>query len=107
MANFSEAIIEQVWRKATPVNGYDASKWRQDFAGAWIGREYYGMTGNFGWEIDHLKPVVFGGLDSIENLNALHWQNNRSKSDNYPRFTTIVKAKGNQNVECFQNWRIS
>lgn len=107
MANFSDAIRERVWEKATVVAGYNPSKWRKDFAGAWIGHDYYGMMGNFGWEIDHLRPIVFGGTDDIANLNALQWQNNRRKGDDYPSFSTIIKAKDNQNVEYMQTWRVS
>ena len=65
------------------------------------------MLGKYGWEIDHLKPVVLGGTDDIENLNALQWQNNRSKGDDYPNFTTTVQAEDNTNVEKVQTWRIS
>lgn len=107
MANFTDAQIEQVWEKATKVSGYDPNRWRKDFAGAWIGREYYGLLGKYGWEIDHLKPVVLGGTDNMENLNALQWQNNRSKGDDYPNFTTTIRAEENTNVEKVQTWRIS
>lgn len=107
MANFTDAQIEQVWEKATKVPGYDSTEWRKDFAGAWIGRKYYGMLGKYGWEIDHLKPVVLGGTDDIGNLNALQWQNNRSKGDDYPKFTTTIQAEKNTNVEKVQTWRIS
>lgn len=107
MANFSDALREQVWEKATIVAGYDPRKWRKDFAGAWIGHDYYGKTGNFGWEIDHMKPQVLGGSDNLDNLNALHWQNNRSKGDNYPTFSTTIKARDNRNEDYVQNWRIA
>ena len=107
MANFTDAQVEQVWEKATRVAGYDPNKWRKDFAGAWIGRAYYGMLGKYGWEIDHLKPVVLGGTDDLENLNALQWQNNRSKGDDYPNFTTTIQAEDNTNIEKVQTWRIS
>lgn len=107
MANFTDAQIEQVWEKATRVAGYNPAEWRKDFAGAWIGRKYYGMQGKYGWEIDHLMPVVLGGSDEIENLNALQWQNNRSKGDDYPNFTTTIQAEKNVNVEKVQTWRIS
>ena len=107
MASFSEAQVESVWNKAQKVSGYDPSKWRKDFAGAWIGREYYGKMGNFGWEIDHMKPVILGGTDVLGNLNALQWENNRSKKDDYPSFSTAIKARDNRNVECKQTWRAS
>lgn len=106
MAIFTETQIEQIWQKASIVNGYDSSVWRKDFAGAWIKREYYGIQGQYGWEIDHLKPVVLGGTDEIDNLNPLQWQNNRSKSDNYPNFQTIITSEKNINIENTQDWRI-
>jgi hypothetical protein len=106
MAIFTETQIEQIWQKASIVNGYDSSVWRKDFAGAWIKREYYGIQGQYGWVIDHLKPVVLGGTDEIDNLNPLQWQNNRSKSDNYPNFQTIITSEKNINIENTQEWRI-
>lgn len=107
MANFTDIQIDKVWAKASEVPGYDSNIWRKDFAGAWIRREYYGMLGKYGWEIDHLKPVVLGGTDDLSNLNPLQWQNNRSKGDDYPIFTTIIKAENNQNIEKNQEWRVS
>ena len=107
MANFTDAQIEHVWNKAIIVPGYDPNIWRKDFAGAWIGKAYYGKMGNYGWEIDHLRPVVLGGTDDFSNLNALQWQNNRHKGDDYPSFATIIKAKDNQNIESIQTWRAS
>lgn len=53
--------IEEIWGKATEVPGYDSSRWRKDFAGAWMQREQYGLPTEFGWEIFHLIPASKGG----------------------------------------------
>lgn len=60
--------IEEIWEKATAVPGYDSARWRQDFAGAWIQREQYGLPTEFGWEIFHLVPVSQGGTSDVDNL---------------------------------------
>ncbi|MCB9358266.1 MAG: HNH endonuclease [Calditrichaeota bacterium] len=57
-----------------------------DSCGAKIRRECYGMTNEYGWEIDHILPVAEGGTDVLSNLQPLHWENNRHKGDCYPRW---------------------
>ena len=101
---FNEQIIQQVWEKAKVVDGYNPNLWRQDFANAWICRDAYGTTMIFGWEIDHLRPISDGGTDDIANLNALHWRNNRKKSDDYPDFYTEITSNENRNIEKLQSW---
>lgn len=101
---FSEQIIQQVWDKATIVKGYNPNLWRQDFAGAWIRRDAYGTMMNLGWEIDHLCPTSKGGSDDIDNLNALHWKNNRKKGDDYPEFYTSISSVENSNTDVLQSW---
>lgn len=98
--------IEEVWRKATEVPGYDSARWRQDFAGAWIQREQYGLPTEFGWEVFHLVPVSRGGTSDVDNLYPIHRQNNLRRSNDYPMFHTAVKAKGDKNVSEDQIWRI-
>lgn len=46
----------------------------------------------YGWEIDHIKPSSLGGSDGLYNLQPLQWENNRSKSDNWPHWSCKVKA---------------
>lgn len=104
MANFTETLIEQIWEKAYTIDGYDSSRWRQDFAGAWIQREKYGMQSVFGWEIDHVIPCSHGGSDELSNLNPIHWENNRKKGANYPNFETIVSSEDNKNVYKVKRW---
>lgn len=106
MANFSDYIVSAVWDKADAIDGYDMNMWRKDFAGAWIRRDHYGVESKYGWEIDHLRPVSQGGSDELSNLRALHWRNNRKKSDNYPRFQTIITSEENTNIEKIQSWQV-
>jgi len=80
---FSLQEKSAAWYKAKAVEGYDSQKYRQDVCGAWIAWEAHGNTQHeHGWEVDHITPVAAGGSDHPDNLQALHWKNNRAKSDN-------------------------
>lgn len=108
MAYFSDNMIDLLWNKAKVENGYDPNKWRKDFAGAWIQRDQYGLSGvmaPFGWSIDHLKPIILGGSDAINNLMPIHWKNNMVKSNHYPEFKTAVTSEGDKNVERERLWK--
>ena len=71
------------WQKAIIVGGYDPSIYRKDRFGLWIKWQEYGMTTNYGWEIDHIVPTSLGGLFVPSNEEATHWQNNRRKSNKF------------------------
>lgn len=98
--------IEEIWGKATEVPGYDSSRWRQDFAGAWIQRDQYGLPTEFGWEIFNLIPASQGGTNEVDNLYPIHRQNNLRRSNEYPVFKTAVTAKGDKNISEERIWRI-
>ena len=53
-------------------------------------RSKYGKTEQWGWEIDHVKPVSQGGTDDLSNLQPLYWENNRHKGDAYPNWECKV-----------------
>jgi len=97
--NWSDETIQSVWQKAAKVEGYDEEKYRKDACGAWIMRDKYGETHNYGWEIDHIYPVSRGGDNQNENLRAMHYLNNRSKADDYPKYKVAVTANGTRNEE--------
>ncbi|MEQ1942781.1 HNH endonuclease signature motif containing protein [Mesorhizobium sp. VNQ89] len=69
------------WSRATIMPGYDSTKYRKDRFGWWIDWNEYGKTSEYGWEVDHIHPVSLLGSDHENNLQALHWRNNRRKSN--------------------------
>lgn len=106
---FTEAEKKYVWdNKATKVEGVDPDVFRQDYAGAWMRYADYGnRNSQYGWEIDHLKPLSQGGEEVMTNYLPLQWQNNVRKGDNYPRWATAVAADGQNNVEQEKFWKVN
>ncbi len=88
--SFNQSSIDAVWRKSQVVPGYDPNWYRKDRCGAWIGKSSYGTTSQYGWEIDHIRPVARVGTDDFGNLQPLHWRNNRGKGDDYPQWYCSV-----------------
>lgn len=91
--SFDELTILAVWSKATIVPRYNQNEFRKDQCGAWIKFSEYGNVNSiYGWEIDHVKPVAKGGTDDLQNLQPLHWRNNRGKGDNWPNWTCAFRS---------------
>ncbi len=88
--SFSDAEIQAVWERGRVVAGHEARFYRKDVCGAWMERSAYGKTSERGWEIDHIKPLSRGGTDAVVNLQPLHWQNNRGKGYDYPKWSCTV-----------------
>lgn len=76
---FDSRTVESVWQKAIPEPAFPG--FRKDKCGALMLWEKYGKPERWGWEIDHIIPVAKGGTDVLENLQPLHWQNNRGKGN--------------------------
>ena len=87
---FPARTKERVWRRAAPVPGWDADRFRKDWCGALIQYQAYGQRTKYGWEIDHIRPVSHGGTDRLANLQPLHWRNNRGKGSDWPRWSCTV-----------------
>lgn len=98
---FNDDIIDAVWEKASAIQGFDKDKFRRDCCGAIIAKDKYGdIESSFGWQIDHVYPTSKGGTDELENLRAMQWQNNVSKSDDYPSYFSVMRSNGTSNEEC-------
>ena len=92
----------------------EKTKWATDCFDTWIYRDDYGeiekkrlRPGNtneykYGWEIDHIRPKSDFGEnadpDLYNNYEIMHWNNNRTKGDNYPQFT--IEGKEYKVVKC-------
>lgn len=73
---FDPATVEAVWSKAIISNEHPPL--RVDRYGALMWKEGYGNTNSkLGWEIGYRTPPARGGGDSLDNLQALQWENNR------------------------------
>jgi hypothetical protein len=107
MANFTEDKINSVWEKAKKIDGQDGAKYRQDVGGAWIQKDKYGKEESFGWEIDHMFPESLGGNENLANLQPLQWENNRTKADNFPSYSTSVSSDGTKYLKKDQNWKFT
>ena len=82
---FSESDLDLVWSLGSAIAGFDPARWRRDKCGAAIDRKEYGNTNSqYGWEVDHIRPVASGGRTEVNNVQPLQWQNNRRKGDTYP-----------------------
>ncbi len=87
--------IDAVWQKAKVIQGYDPSVIRQDSCSTWIHYSEFGINtkDGVGWEIDHIKPVSESGSDDLSNLQALQWENNKFKGDDWPTWKCAKIAR--------------
>jgi hypothetical protein len=88
MVQFSDQYEYQkrlaAWNRARAVSNNDPSVFRKDIFGNWIRWDDYGdRQAKYGWEVDHIVPLSKGGSDSLDNVQALHWQANLAKSDHF------------------------
>jgi 5-methylcytosine-specific restriction endonuclease McrA len=90
---FDAATIAAVWMKGSAVPGHHPNQVRRDCCGALMHYSAYGDTNSeFGWEIDHERPVAHGGGDELANLQPLYWRNNRRKGDDWPQWSCGYSA---------------
>src|SRR3989339_782295 len=91
---FDNDTVSAVWAKGLAEPNYPL--FRKDCYGASMQQNKYQTTARWGWEIDHIKPVVKGGTDELDNLQPLYWENNRHKADtfHYPAGAAIRQPAG-------------
>lgn len=103
----TETLKREVWEKGRIVKGFEPEMYRKDACGAWMVWDKYGVTDNmYGWQIDHIYPVNrLKRMDisdeeiwNLKNLRPLQHQNNASKADDYPSYTSVVTADGKRNI---------
>ena len=75
---------DHAWNKAKKIRGKNPDAWRKDSEGNTIRYGSYGTRREYGWEVDHIKPLSKGGSNSLRNIQALHHKANRRKSNKYP-----------------------
>jgi 5-methylcytosine-specific restriction endonuclease McrA len=80
----SKKLVDIAWGKAAPIRGQNPNVYRRDQCKNKIRKQSYGTKGEYGWEVDHKRPLAKGGSDTSRNIQALHWKENRKKSDAYP-----------------------
>lgn len=79
---WSEETIIAVWNKGRKIPYFSSDIWRWDTCGKVMKFiEHGNRDSEYGWEIDHIRPVKFGGSDDPDNLQPLNWINNADKSD--------------------------
>ena len=79
---YTESDIWQVWSKGEIFAGNDPVFWRKDVCGAWMFRGHFGRKDSeYGWVIEHIKPLSDGGTNDISNLVPVHWENTTRKAD--------------------------
>ena len=82
--SYSKDLLDEIFSKGEPIPNEDPKLYRKDKFGNEIHRYDYGKQTTYGWEVDHSKPQSIGGTGHLNNLQPLQWEENRSKSDNYP-----------------------
>lgn len=67
-------LILEAWLNTSPAPGWPYRAY--DCDGREIGWFDYGRDTDLGWQIDHILPVSFGGLDAAYNVRARHHRGN-------------------------------
>jgi hypothetical protein len=105
--------IDVLWSNLRVINNetwpdnkfeFDTTEFRLDDSGAIIKKGEYGNESEFGWNVDHSFQVINGGDDNIDNLQLLHWKNNKAKGDNFPKYTIAVTRSNERDI--FKNREI-
>lgn len=104
--------IQKVWEKAERISGVSDKLYRKDYAGAWMFRDSFTMDlseasneKTYSWTIILHRPASQSGTTELYNLDPMNVVNAKSKGEDYPRWTTKLSSKGNENIIKEQNWK--
>lgn len=98
MSNFSDDLIDRIWRKGIIIDGWNPDEYRLDAAGAMMLKSHRGSDDIYDWEIDHVYPKAKlreAGIpeeewDHESNLRPFNAKNNNRKSNDYPKYTRAL-----------------
>ena len=116
MCRYSDDLLNELWEKANPVDGYDSTLVRKDPCGAWIQRDKYNdRDSDFGWEVDHVYPQALlkekgadlDEIDNIANLRAFNWHKKVSKGLYYTVYHIAVKSEDDKNVVADDEFKVN
>ena len=77
------SLKRQCWEKLNIVKNEDPDVLRQDKFGNMLCWYDYGKNDEFGWVIDHMKPIAKYGTNHINNFQALQTGENWRKGSTY------------------------
>ncbi len=98
MSNFSDDVVDRIWRKGRTLDGWNSDEYRLDAAGAMMVKSHRGTDDNYDWEIDHVLPkdrmkelgIPEDDWDKEDNLRPFNAKNNNKKSTDYPTYTRAL-----------------
>ena len=72
----TEARIDEAWRKARPAPGRDPRLYRvaPDVIQSIIRRDRYDKCGDFGWRIEHGKPVSYRNSSIEQTMKIMQYE---------------------------------
>ena len=75
----SEDEVEKAWAKARPMPGYDPKLYRiaPDIVQALIRRDQYNICGDYGWRIEHGRPLSYRRASLEEAMKSMQHEIHR------------------------------
>ncbi len=107
--DYSKELLDRIWGKGIPVEGYNPNIIRKDACGAWILRNSYELDdSDYCWVVDHIFPLTLlkqnyineSEINLFDNLRPLNKKNYISKANDYPNYKAVIIAEGDKNISC-------